>query len=195
MSLSVLKEQRPTIRIKKIQSISKYLVEKCIAGWFDGAACATGLNNGTGGVIQINENKIFKWVFNCGLGTNTRAELLGAWALIALIVWLDISDFYVQGDSRIIIDWLIGKGKLQVISLECWKDRISELKNHFRLISFKHVYCEENYDADNLSKKALLRPPGKIEYFQCVEDHEGPHMLLDIFYPVRLSTMSLLFFF
>jgi hypothetical protein len=61
MSLSALKEQRPTIRKKQIQSISKNPEERCLAGWFDGAACATGLNSGAGGVIRINENKIFKW--------------------------------------------------------------------------------------------------------------------------------------
>jgi len=91
MSLSILKEQRMTIRIKQIQSISKYPAKKCLVEWFDGAACATGLNSGARGVIWINENKIFKWVFNCGLGTNTGAELLGVWVLLALAVRLDIS--------------------------------------------------------------------------------------------------------
>ena len=91
----------------------------------------------------------------------------------------------MQGDSRIIIDWLIGKGKLQVISLEFLKDRISELKNLFWLISFKHVYREENSDANILSKKALLSPLGKIEYFQYFGDHEGPHMFLDLFESMR----------
>ena len=87
----------------------------------------------------------------------------------------------MQGDSRIIIDWLIGKGQLHVIALECWKDRISELKLHFQAIAFHHVYREDNTESDNLSKISLNRLPRKIEFFQCVGDHEGPHMFLDIF--------------
>jgi len=43
------------------------------------------------------------------------------------------------------------------------------------------VYREENKEADNLSKQAFLKVPEKIDYFQCEEDHEGPHMFLDIF--------------
>jgi ribonuclease HI len=114
-------------------------------------------------------------------GTNTRAELLGAWALLTLVVRLDISELFVQGDSKIVIDWLRGKGHLQVINLECWKDIILDLIKHFHSISFQHVFREENTTADTLSKQALLQPPGKIGYYQCVGDHEGPHMFLELF--------------
>jgi hypothetical protein len=180
LSLSALKEYRLYPRKKKVQSISKNPEARCLAGWFDGAACATGLNSGAGGVIRINENIIYKWYLNCGPGTNTRAELLGAWALLVLAIRFDILEFFVQGDSRIIIDWLIGKGQLHVIALECWKDRISELKSIFRLL-LSSMFIVKKTEADNLSKIALHRLPGKIEFFQCVGDHEGPHMFLDIF--------------
>ena len=55
----------------------------------------TGLNSRDGVVIRINENIIYNWVFNCGSGTNTIAELLGAWVLLAFAVQLDILEFYV----------------------------------------------------------------------------------------------------
>jgi ribonuclease HI len=112
------------------------------SGWFDGAASTTGLNSGAGGIIRISEHRTFKWYFNCGPGTNTRAELLGAWALLTLAVRLDISVLSVHGDSKIVIDWLCGKGHLQVFNLEGWKDRILELINHFQSISFQHIYRE-----------------------------------------------------
>jgi ribonuclease HI len=150
-------------------------------GWFDGAALSLGQNSGVGGVIRISEHRCYKWIFNCGPGTNTRVELLGAWALLTLASRLSIQELHVQGDSKIIIDWLRGKGRLQVVSLDCWKDRLIELIKLFQKISFAHVYREENKEADNLSKQALLKVPGKIVYFQCEEDHEGPHMFLDLF--------------
>jgi hypothetical protein len=46
-------------------------------GWFDGAAQENGNLSGAGGVIKVNEDTSYKWIFNCGPRTNTRAELLG----------------------------------------------------------------------------------------------------------------------
>jgi ribonuclease HI len=150
-------------------------------GWFDGAAKASRSNSGVGGVIRTLDNRTFKWILNCGPGTNTRAELLGAWALLTLASRLYITEFTVQGDSKIVIDWLRGKGRLQVISLECWKDRLVELIKLFQHISFEHVFREDNSEADSLSKQALHKHPGKIIYFQCVEEHEGPPLSIDLF--------------
>jgi hypothetical protein len=75
-------EYKPSIRTKKMRRMPKRPVVRGMTGWFDGAALASGRNSGAGGVIRINENIIFKWYINCGPGTNTRAELLGAWALL-----------------------------------------------------------------------------------------------------------------
>jgi len=44
-----------------------------ITSWFDGATQLNGKESGAGGLIRINANTIFKWTFNCGAGTNTRA--------------------------------------------------------------------------------------------------------------------------
>jgi ribonuclease HI len=101
--------------------------EEKIIGWFDGAAQQNGDQSGAGGVIKINEHTTYKWTLNCGHGTNTRAELLGVWASLTLASRLSITDFLVLGDSKIVIDWLNRKGALQVVTLDCWKDRIYEL--------------------------------------------------------------------
>jgi ribonuclease HI len=146
-----------------------------------GRLCHRDRTSGVGGVIKISEQCCFKWILNCGPGTNTRAELLGAWALLTLASRLSIQAIHVQGDSKIIIDWLRDKGRLQVVSLDCWKDRLLGLIKQFHNISFAHVYREDNKVADNLSKQALLKDPGKIIYFQCVEEHEGPQMFLDLY--------------
>jgi ribonuclease HI len=120
-----------------------------------------GNNCGAGGHIRINGYKSYKWYFNCGSGTNTKAELLGAWALLTLASRLSILEFHVQGDSNIIIEWLKGKSRLQVAALECWKVRIGELKKLFQKITFAHVYRDYNKVADSLSKFALLQALGK----------------------------------
>jgi ribonuclease HI len=153
-----------------------------VVGWFDGAAASSGLNNGVGGVIRINEICSYKWFLNYGSGTNTRVELLGAWALLTLANRLSLKTIHIMGHSKIIIDWILGKGQLQVLSLDCWKDSITELITTFQNISFDHVYKVENQAPDSLSKLAPTREPGKLTYFQCIEENEGPHLSLDLFW-------------
>jgi ribonuclease HI len=89
--------------------------------------------------------------------SNTKAELLGVWATLLLASRHNIMDLHVRGDSKIIIDWLNKKGKLQVTALECWKDRITELTQAFSQINFSHIYRELNVEADILSKNALSK--------------------------------------
>jgi len=121
-------------------------------GWFDGTTLSSGQNSGARGVIRISEHRTYKWTINCGPGTYTRAKLMGAWALLTLASRLSILELLVHGNSNIVIDWLRGKGCLQVVSLEFWKDRFIELTKLFQNITFLHVYRKENIEADGLSK-------------------------------------------
>jgi hypothetical protein len=106
---------------------------------------------------------------------------LGALALLTLASCLLILELHVQDDSNIIIEWLKGKCHLQVAALECWKVCIGELKKLFQKISFAHVYRDYNKVVDSLSKFALLQAPGKIVYYYCEEEHEGPLQFLDLY--------------
>jgi ribonuclease HI len=88
-------------------------------------------------------------------GTNTRAELLGAWATLHLASRLNIEVLQILGDSRTIIEWLNNRGKLQAISLMAWKDIIRLLQPTFKKLSYKHIYREHNKTTDQLSKATL----------------------------------------
>jgi ribonuclease HI len=98
-----------------------------------------------------------------------------------LAVRLNIDGLQVYGDSKIVIDWLNNRGKLQVISLVRWKDRIKELTKSFNTISFSHIYREQNKEADFLSKKAIQMQEGKISYNQWIEGNEGPPLFLNLY--------------
>ena len=98
--------------------------------------------------------------WNCGTGTNTRAELLALWSLLHYAASLGIDSIQIAGDSRIIVEWFKGKLKLDVLHLTYWKERILLLQRQFKEISIQHVYRELNADADYLSKLALLGPVG-----------------------------------
>jgi len=43
--------------------------------WFDGAAQKDGSKCGAGGVIKTIDVAVYKWTYNCGSGTNTKAKL------------------------------------------------------------------------------------------------------------------------
>ena len=135
-----------------------------IVCWFDGVAHLSDLRFGAGGLIKTSEKSVYKWTFNCGQGKNTRDELLGAWTTLFLAEHLTIDVIHVIGDSKIIIEWLKDRGKLQIAFLMGWIDIIKMLKNLFREIHFTHVYKELNMDAYFLSKKALSKIKGKLEF-------------------------------
>jgi len=58
--------------------------------WFDGATQLNDHRCRDGGLIKIIANLFYKWTFNCGIGTNKREELLGAWETHILAVRLNI---------------------------------------------------------------------------------------------------------
>jgi len=60
-------------------------------------------------------------------------------------------------------------------------DSIYVLINQFHLLSFVHVYKNDNQEADRLSKKALIKEPGNLIYYNCAAKHEGALQFLDIY--------------
>jgi hypothetical protein len=77
---------------------------------------------------------------------------------------LDIEDLILLGDSKVIIDWLNDKAKLRSAALECWKERTTVAKRLLKSFIAIHIYRDENSIADQLSKQALTRPPGKLTF-------------------------------
>jgi len=133
------------------------------------------------GMIKITQNSYFKWTLNCGLGTNTRAELLGAWATLFLASRLHIEALQVLGDSRIIIDWLNNRGDLQTISLMAWKDRIRLLQTSFKNLTYNNIYSELNKTTDHLSKLTLQKKVGILSYNHWLDGHESPPLFQTLF--------------
>jgi hypothetical protein len=81
----------------------------------------------------------------------------------------------------VIIDWLNDKGQLKACSIEGWKIRTKDLIKNFQAISFHHIFREFNKEADQLSKKALLEPEGKISYYLWEPGGAGPMNHLAMF--------------
>jgi ribonuclease HI len=110
---------------------------------------------------------------SCGQGTNTKAEILGAWASLVLARRYT-EELLLLGDSKLAIDWLNGLADFQVAILGCWKERTKEAALLFKKLSFQHIFREDNSEADSLSKIALNLPSGQICYTIWENGIEGP---------------------
>jgi ribonuclease HI len=125
-------------------------------------------------MITINAQTVYRWTLNCGTGSNTKAELLAAWASCILASRLHITELLLLGDSKLIIDWLNGRADFHVAELASWKERTWEATKQIQHLTSSHIYREENLEADRLSKKALYMPPGHISFTRWEEGNEGP---------------------
>jgi ribonuclease HI len=154
----------------------RIVLYRSLMAHLDGTQC------GVGGVLKIPYLSVFRWVYNCGGGTNTRAELknLGVWETLLLASHLSFHRIQVLGDSKVVIDWLSNRGRLQASAIEGWKSRIKNLIKHFHAISFEHIFREFNMEADLLSKKALREPKGIITYYLWTNGTEGPRRHLSL---------------
>ena len=61
-----------------------------------------------------------------------------------------------------VINWVKGKSKMNVLNLEHWCNRIAELVHGFTPFHSQHIYREHNHLADRLSKEALILPAGNL---------------------------------
>jgi hypothetical protein len=100
-----------------------------------------------------------------------------------LSVKLHIPDIQIIGDSKLIIEWCKGSGRLQSLALEGWKEQIKRLSTQFEKISYLHTYREYNKVADVLSKFALKDQDhcGVIIYTQWVDNKPGLSRHIKVF--------------
>jgi ribonuclease HI len=100
------------------------------------------------GSIKIFYNKSCRWHINGGIGTNSKAELMGAWVSLPISKLWKITKVKILGDSKVIIDWLNNKSNLNSIDSEGWKCRTKALSSLFqesststfsRSITKKHI--------------------------------------------------------
>jgi ribonuclease HI len=180
---------QPSFEITKFKSCitcgiggtqQKPALENIPTGWFDGATSENGTQSGAGGLLKISQNTFYKWTYNCGPCTNTRAERLGAWATLFLASRIHIDVLQVVGDTSIVIEWLRNRGDLEVVSLLAWKDKIRNLQHTFQKLNFIHTHREHNKSVHHLSKEALHKRVGHISYSLWIDGHEGSSLTLSL---------------
>jgi len=173
--------KQPSQSPLKLNVYALHCLEGYTVACFDGAAMASGGCCGARGLFKTHPSRITFWFLNCGAGTNNRAELLGLWAALYLASAWSISHLYVLGDSRIIIDWISQKSKLQSVHNDNWMDKTLELAKTFTDVSFHHIPRSLNRQADALSKRALKGAVGCLTIFHRDGGIESPSTSINVF--------------
>jgi ribonuclease HI len=156
-------------------------LEDFTVAFFDGASIRGGTICGAGGVIKQPDRGVIRWFINCGRGTNTKAELFGAWVTLMLAKLWDINRLVLLGDSKVIIDWLNQKTNLHATEIEGWMRRTRSIITDFQDIKFTHIFREYNKEADSLSKQGLLEQKGILTYFSVIDGRTGPMSQINLF--------------
>ena len=108
----------------------------------------------------MDENQSFELITGLGEGSNNRVELLSLQLLLIFAAEKGCRTIQIFGDSLNVINWVkriqtCSNLLLGNILLSIW-----EVMESFDLITFIHVYRENNCQADSASKEGLLLDPG-----------------------------------
>ena len=90
------------VKVEKTRAIgpNPSMVYPC--GFFDGASA--NYVGGAGYCLPLNESHSFEFALGLGYSTNTKAELVGLWALLLTSQMMGIPVLHVFGDSSVIIN-------------------------------------------------------------------------------------------
>jgi hypothetical protein len=94
--------------------------------------------------------------FQVGCGYNNTTELYSLWTLLKVVVEKQVIGLQVLEDSKLCIDWVVGKIHITSLVLEHIMEMIISLRSHFEDISFVHINIELNHKVDHVSKETLV---------------------------------------
>lgn len=122
----------------------------------DGGARGNPGPSGIGIVLRNDSKEIIFELGKCiGIGTNNVAEYTALVTGIEKALEKGATSLSCFLDSELIVKQLNGLYKVKNKDLKVYWDKIKNLEKKFKEISYKHVYREDNKEADLLVNKAL----------------------------------------
>lgn len=79
---------------------------------------------GCGVLIIANEKNHYLIHWNGGRGSNSKAEVMALAGLLSFCLFLNLQSVSIFGDSRVLVDYVLGKNKILKPQLVGWLDRI-----------------------------------------------------------------------
>lgn len=114
---------------------------------------------GCGVYLHMAKDMQYYIYWNGGMGTSNRAEAMALHGLLIFCTFLEIDSIHIYGDSKVIIEHVIGKLSIKNDSLMGWMNRIAALWKPSRF-PISHIKRLNNVEADKLSKKGLQSSRG-----------------------------------
>ena len=136
--------------------------------FFDGEA----QNNlcGGGAVLYLAESHVFVLSMGLGGGTNNFAELMSLKFLLMFALEKGCTELNFMGDALNVINWINQTQECRHLRLSHIIYSIWQLLQHLDSFACRHVYRENNTEADKASKDGLRLAEG---YWTVKEIHEG----------------------
>jgi ribonuclease HI len=146
-NITAILQKSSTIKIfPKLEYLLKF--DGCSKGNPGPAAC--------GAALYQNETEI--WSGSKFLGyneTNNYAEYMGLIIGLQKAVELNIKELSVEGDSLLVIKQINGQYKVKSSNISELHKIAMNLKKKFTIITFNHVYRENNKRADELCNNEI----------------------------------------
>lgn len=122
--------------------------------YFDGAAQQNSCGYGVHIIMDENLQYLISW--NGGKGSNYMAEAMALASLLAFCIFFDIQFVTIFGDSKIMVDHVLGKCHIRSPHFAGWMDRIMYLWGIVKGCTIQHIYRSQNQQENTLSKEGLL---------------------------------------
>ena len=126
--------------------------------YFDGGAQDNICRGGA--VLFLAESHFFVMSMGLGEGTNNFAELMSLKLLLIFALEKGCNDLNFLGDSMNVINWINQIQECRHLRLAHILQAIRLLLSRFNTFSCRHVYRENNKEADKASKEGLQMATG-----------------------------------
>ena len=142
---------------------------------FDGCSKSNPGIAGAGAVIyKFNDEISTKIQFVGNNETNNVAEYTGLIIGLLDAINLNIKVLVVEGDSMLVIKQMKGEYKVKSANLINLYNKAKTLEKVFDIVTFKHIYRENNKRADELSNLAISKEYLDKKMYYDKDDEDEP---------------------
>ena len=134
---------------KLYDTLPKYVLR------FDGASKGNPGISGAGAVLYYNNEEIWHGTIYLGKQTNNYAEYYGMIIGLQEAKKKGISNLYIEGDSKLVINQMKGIYNVKSSNLLDLYKKAKLLVLSFDTIDYKHIYRDQNKRADELANIAV----------------------------------------
>lgn len=135
--------------------------EECYLLQFDGGANPNPGPASSGAILYTPDRRpiIERGVFH-QRATNNMAEYGGLLVGLQLCLTHKVRFVVIEGDSQLVVRQLTGQYKVRDQTLAPYYQRVKDMLRMFEYVGIRHVYREENTEADRITKDVLYKRSG-----------------------------------